>query len=181
MSYLEHFILMSKYNSRMNAQVFNSMRELPEEVLHQNKGAFFGSLMGTVNHILVGDIIWLSRFSKHSELYTALSELLIVLPTPKKLDEILFASLEPLEHIRKKVDSTIEFWLVNEVNEADIERCLSYKNSRGIVSTKKFSELVSHLFNHQTHHRGQVTTLLTQLGIDIGITDYLIDIPNHSI
>jgi uncharacterized damage-inducible protein DinB len=55
--------------------------------------------------------------------------------------------------------------------------CLLFK-TRGIASEKNFAELLSHFFNHQTHHRGQVSTLLSQLGADVGITDFLVDIPN---
>ncbi|MAC46924.1 MAG: hypothetical protein CMI12_08730 [Oceanospirillum sp.] len=57
---------------------------------------------------------------------------------------------------------------------------MSYSNTQGIVSQRNFAELVSHLFNHQTHHRGQVSTLLSQNGIDIGITDFLMEIPDKN-
>ena len=50
---------------------------------------------------------------------------------------------------------------------------LSYKNMSGVDSSRNFGELILHFFNHQTHHRGQVSTLLSQHGIDIGVTDLL--------
>ena len=62
----------------------------------------------------------------------------------------------------------------------DFSRNLDYSNTKGVKSTRNFGELVSHLFNHQTHHRGQVSTLLNQMGHDIGTTDYLFDIPEMS-
>ena len=73
----------------------------------------------------------------------------------------------------------IQEWLSIEVVEDDFDRDLTYTNSKGVVSSRNFSELVSHLFNHQTHHRGQVSALLYQKGADIGVTDFLMDIPDR--
>lgn len=49
-----------------------------------------------------------------------------------------------------------------------------------VISTRNFGELICHLFNHQTHHRGQLSTLLSQLELNLGVTDFLIDIPEVS-
>ncbi|WP_296062630.1 DinB family protein [uncultured Amphritea sp.] len=66
-----------------------------------------------------------------------------------------------------------------EVTADDFNRTLVYANSKGVVSKRDFGELVCHFFNHQTHHRGQASALLSQHGIDVGIRDLLIDIPDH--
>ena len=62
--------------------------------------------------------------------------------------------------------------------ESDFEEDFLYRNTQGLEFQNNFGEVVEHLFNHQTHHRGQVSTLLNQLGKDIGITDFIVDIPD---
>jgi uncharacterized damage-inducible protein DinB len=76
------------------------------------------------------------------------------------------------------VDEIIEKWLESDTEYSHFQQDLTYQNSRGVVSVRNFAELVAHLFNHQTHHRGQVSALLFQLGVDVGVTDFLMDIPD---
>lgn len=178
MNLQNHFILMSEYNRRMNNQIYKVVRGLEESELHEDRGAFFKSIIGTLNHILVGDIIWLTRFSKHSERYISLAEL-AEFPKPKGLDHILFSNLISLIEAREKVDLLIYSWLKNETKEGDFNKLLGYSNTKGIVSKRDFGELISHLFNHQTHHRGQLSTLLNQMNLDIGATDFLFAIPEE--
>ena len=173
-----HFLLMANYNQRMNQQVFEAAGKLPTNELFADKGAFFGSILGTLNHILVGDLIWLARFSSHSSRYHSLNRLDEV-ARPEQLDDLLFPALEPLAEARSRVDSSIKAWLIDEVDGSDFIRSLSYRDTKGVLSERNFGELLSHLFNHQTHHRGQVTTLLSQQGIDVGVTDFLLEIPDR--
>lgn len=177
MEYKSHFLLMADYNLRMNEQFYEAADKLTEDEIRADRGAYFGSILGTLNHILVGDLIWLSRFSTHSKNYESLVALK-ELPHPESLDQVLYQSLELLKPIRSQVDLSIRTWLANEVDESDFSKTLVYKNTKGVVSERSFGELVSHLFNHQTHHRGQVSTLLSQAGGDIGVTDYLVNIPD---
>lgn len=177
---INHFTLMAQYNQRMNCQLIDVLNELSHEVLTSDKGAYFGSVLGTLNHILVGDLIWLARFSAHSSRYCSLLAL-SDLPKPVSLDHALCPNLESFKNMRKHVDLTIKSWLSDEVIEDDFTFILSYANTKGVVSKRNFGELVSHLFNHQTHHRGQVSTLLNQLGLDLGVTDFLMDIPDASL
>ena len=76
------------------------------------------------------------------------------------------------------LDSTISAW-VKVVTDQDLDHVLHYANSKGVISDKQFFSLVMHFFNHQTHHRGQATTLLMQAGVDVGVTDLLMLIPNE--
>ena len=178
MNLQNHFILMSVYNQRMNRQFYKVVKELNDSDINEDRGAFFKSIIGTLNHILVGDLIWLTRFSKHSERYTSLATL-SDLPQPKGLDDVLFSNLTLLLESRKKVDFLICQWLKNETKENDFNTLLEYSNTKGVVSKRDFGELLSHLFNHQTHHRGQLSTLLNQLKLDVGVTDFLIEIPEN--
>lgn len=174
---LNHFRLMAKYNRRLNQQVYACCRNLSHEALHQDRGAFFGSIIATLNHILVGDVIWLQRFRQQSEAYSSLA-ILDEIDTPHALNHVLYSDFDTLEDTRMRLDGAIIGWLNDEVASDDLERDLHYANTKGVVSERNFAELVSHFFNHQTHHRGQVSTLLSQDGLDIGVTDFLIDIPD---
>ncbi|MFC3150755.1 DinB family protein [Litoribrevibacter euphylliae] len=177
MEYQSHFILMADYNLRMNEQFYEAAGKLSEEEVSADKGAFFGSILGTLNHILVGDLIWLSRFSTHSTRYQSLRALKD-LPQPEGLDHVLYPSLELLTPVRQQVDASIKRWLETEVEASDFTKTLTYQNVKGVTSERNFGELASHFFNHQTHHRGQASALLNQLGVDVGVTDFLIDIPD---
>ena len=77
--------------------------------------------------------------------------------------------------MRGVIDFALINWVTNDIDVTDFERNLVYSNTKGVKSSRNFGELVGHLFNH---HRGQVSTLLNQMGHDIGVTDYLFDIPD---
>lgn len=172
-----HFILMADYNKRMNDQVYDASSKLDEEKLSADTGAFFSSVLGTLNHIMVGDLLWLSRFAIHSDRYKSLHGL-SALPKPKGLDDTLYPELPLLAKARKLIDKAIRQWLNEDIRVDDFNRTLVYANSQGVVCERDFGELLSHFFNHQTHHRGQVSTLLYQQKVDVGVTDLLIDIPD---
>jgi len=179
MNFLSHFILMADYNRRINNQILNIIAPLTDEQLLEDRGAYFNSIIGTLNHILVGDIIWLTRFSCHREYYASLQSV-TQLAKPKGLNDVVSPQLSQFEIARQTADSTLCHWLNNEVMLEDFNKNLTYTNTKGIVSIRNFGELLSHLFNHQTHHRGQLSTLLNQLQLDIGVTDFLIEIPDLS-
>jgi uncharacterized damage-inducible protein DinB len=173
----KHYCLMAQYNRRLNQQVYACCEGLSHEELHRDRKAFFGSLIGTLNHILVGDIIWLQRLRQHSDAYKSLA-LLDEMDQPYALNHILYSEFACLVEARVALDDAILLWLENDVSAQDLDRDLHYSNSKDIVSERNFGELLAHFFNHQTHHRGQISTLLSQLGLDIGPTDFLIDIPD---
>ena len=172
---------MAQYNLRMNAQVYEAVSQLSADDLAQDMGAFFNSILGTLNHILVGDLFWLNRFSllheADSKQFSSLQTALQDFPKPSALNQILFEDLSELHNTRQELDLAIQAWLTDDTCEQDFKLDLIYHNSKGEGATRDFGELVSHFFNHQTHHRGQVSTLLIQNGIDIGGTDFLVDIP----
>lgn len=175
MSLKEHFELLAAYNQRMNSQVYQAASHLGEAEVAMDRGAYFGSILGTLNHILVGDIIWLKRFATHPSCLKTLSEV-AKLPNPSSLNQILYPELTALSEHRAWLDIQIINW-VRALTDADLNFILSYHNTKGLPYTKRFSSLVLHFFNHQTHHRGQVSTLLSQAGEDVGVTDLLALIP----
>lgn len=175
----DNFVLMASYNQWMNAKLYEAAGQLTASDLRADKGAFFGSVFGTLNHLCVGDRIWLRRFSKqHPANFSALHPIR-ELSLPAALNESLFESFSDMHAHREWLDGVIVGW-VETLNEDDLQQPLSYTNTKGILFTKHFSYVLQHFFNHQTHHRGQVTTLLSQMGLDVGTTDLLTLIPNES-
>jgi len=175
---LDQFRLFADYNKLMNQRIVESAGRLTEEQLKSDRGAFFKSVLGTLNHILVGDIVWLKRFQAHPPAKKAL-EYLGTLDYPESLDTILFEDLKSLREEREKIDEIIVNWIAG-MSEDDIAGYLSYQNMAGKPQKKPVESLISHLFLHQIHHRGQATTLLSQSGVDFGETDILEMIDDHS-
>ena len=171
MTTCSHIALMADYNEWMNNKVYGAARTLPAEALAADRQAFFGSIIGTLNHLVVADTIWLQRFATHPAGYSAL-EPMLGLPAPAALNTLLFADIETLSSQREMLDQTIKQWAA-QLTEIDLLETLHYRNMKGTAMAKRFSSVVMHFFNHQTHHRGQVSTLLFQAGVDVGVTDLL--------
>ena len=161
--------MLAKYNRWMNEKVFAASAGLDPVALQEDSGAFFKSVHGTLNHILVADILWLKRFAEHPADFKSL-EYVRGLETPTELAQILHDSLEELQQVRSTMDDMIIAFM-DEITDQNLESELTYKNVKGDPFKRKLSWLLLHLFNHQTHHRGQLTTLLFQRGIDVGVTD----------
>ncbi len=172
-----HLRLMGRYNAWMNDRMLDVAARLPSEALAAERGAFFGSILGTLNHLIVTDTLWLQRFAGHPADFPAL-QAVRNLPRPQRLDERPFDSLAALAVRRELLDRTIETW-VETLTDADLDSVLRYQNSRNEVQSRELYPLLIHFFNHQTHHRGQATTLLSQAGVDFGVTDVLAMIPSR--
>lgn len=179
-TFKHHFTLMAAYNRRMNRQVFAASGLLSEDQLRQDCGAFFGSVFATLNHIMVGDLVWLRRFRNHPSRFNSLTAT-DEFPAFVSLDKIAYDDFSDLKSAREKLDGIIIKWIEAELNEPDFSHLLEYADTRGTAYRRNFAELLAHFFNHQTHHRGQVSTLLSQFGYDIGVTDFLADIPSKPI
>lgn len=146
-----HFARMAKYNAWANARVYEEARGLPDEAYRRNVGAFFGSLHGTLNHLLVTDRIWMRRFTGTGD-------------DPKKLNAILFEDLASLEQARKDEDQRILRY-VDGLTDSELSKELAYATTKGAPQRNPLGDLLAHLFNHQTHHRGQAHAILTVLGV----------------
>jgi uncharacterized damage-inducible protein DinB len=178
MSQLKQFALLAEYNRLMNQRQMEAAARLPAEILRRDAGAFFDSILGTLNHIMVGDIVWMKRFANHPSHYPSL-DYLREREHPTTLDQILHTDLDALEAERAKLDGILIDWC-SELKQEDLDTALNYKNMMGKAFSKNLGDLILHLFLHQTHHRGQVTTLLCQQGVDFGDTDLIEIIPNLS-
>ena len=174
MSLVENLRLMSRYNQLMNQKVYRLAQQLGTET-KRDRGAFFGSLFGTLSHIYVADIIWLKRFASHLQQYPSLRQL-PELASYTALNRTVTNDLSELTRLRQELDSKIIDWC-EEIKPEDLEFSLEYVDTKGNPYRKNFGQLVHHFFNHQTHHRGQATTLISQQGLNIGVTDLLQIIP----
>lgn len=177
MSRASHVRLMASYNEWMNTRMYAAAAALPAQALAADRKAFFGSILGTLHHLVNGDIIWLKRFAAHPANFPGLAGI-AALPAPASLAELRITDLEALAPLRRELDAAI-CALAEQVTETDLDHVLRYANTKGVVADKSFFGLLMHLFNHQTHHRGQVTTLLSQEGVDVGVTDLLALVPDE--
>ncbi len=150
--------LMAEYNVWMNSKLYLACASLPETVLREDKGAFFKSIYLTLNHITYSDLAFLSRFTGEPE-------------QVPPLGQDLFGGFHQLTQERKLIDTRLSKWAIG-LTPQWLEQTLTYVSKvDGSKRTAANWVLVTHLFNHQIHHRGQLTTLLTQLGLDLGSTD----------
>ena len=169
--------LMAEYNRWMNERIYAACAALSDNELRDDLGAYFGSILGTLNHGLVGDTIWLQRFASHEREFSTLKDMRDQQPITQ-LDKRLHNEFSTLLRARTDLDLVI-ISLCREFDETDFDKILRYNNTQGRSFRRQFGLLVQHFFNHQTHHRGQITTLLSQRGIDVGVTDLLAIIPTH--
>jgi len=170
--------LMAEYNRWMNQRLYEAASKLSADEVAKDRGAFFGSILGTLNHIAVADLLWLHRLAKLPDLAPIQSEV-SRFPTPKTLTEPLADSLASLAELRANIDEVV-VELASLVNDDFLGSTVHYSNVAGQRQAKKLGLLLQHLFNHQTHHRGQATTLLFQAGVDVGVTDLNALIPSEA-
>jgi uncharacterized damage-inducible protein DinB len=170
-----HFTHFAAYNEWMNRKLYGAAAALPAERLHEDRGAFFGSIFGTLNHLVIADLIWFKRIAAGVPGLTSL-QCLDALPRPTSLDHRLCATLPELDALRVTLDAAILAFCA-EVQPGQLDTAFTWTSMKGIASTKRLGDVLLHVFNHQTHHRGQATTLFSQLGVDVGPTDLLLLLP----
>ncbi len=148
---LAHFAMFARYNKWANDRLYAAAGAVPEADYRADRGAFFGSVHGTLNHLLVADRIWMHRFTGER-------------PTYARLDVIVHDDLATLRQARQAEDDRILRWL----GELDAETLNGNFSYRTIVNptdvTQPRAPALAHVFNHQTHHRGQAHALLTAIG-----------------
>lgn len=160
---------MAGYNAWMNSRLYAVAGRLPAAELARDRQAFFGSILGTLQHIAVADTIWLKRFAEHPSRHAELG-VVRAMAMPRSSDVVLHEDFDALSVQRRILDDVIIRWST-ALSEHDLKHVLHYANTRGVPSAQDCFGLLMHLFNHHTHHRGQATTLLTQAGADVGVTD----------
>jgi uncharacterized damage-inducible protein DinB len=155
------FDMLANYNAFANRRLFEAAAALSDADYRADHGAFFKSVQGTLNHLLVADRIWMKRFTG-------------VGAAPDRLNAILFDEFAPLRAARETEDSRIRVY-VEALGNGELLRKISY---RGVtspnLSEQPLWQALTHFFNHQTHHRGQVHALLTRIASAAPELDLLI-------
>lgn len=160
------------YNRWMNERLLSVVDGLPEEDYRRDLGAFFRSIHLTLNHLLVWDVVWLKRLAERFPHERTLDGVR-ARPMPLEHDQELCPDREALRRERTVMDALLLDY-VEGVGAAKGGQILEYATRDGQRVRKRVDGVLTHLFNHQTHHRGQITTLLSQLGVDPGATDLLL-------
>jgi uncharacterized damage-inducible protein DinB len=156
----------SAYNSEMNRRIYAAAGRLSDDARKHDRGAFFGSIHGTLNHLLFADQIWMSRFAGW--------------PKPAKPgteSATLYDDFTQMQSKRQEIDSGIEAWAA-EVTEDWLAGELTWFSGiaqRDVTAPRAI--VLVHMFNHQTHHRGQAHALLTAAGERTGDTDIAFMVP----
>ena len=150
---LRCFEMFAGYNAWANRRLYDACAALKDDDRHAGLGAFFGSLHGTLNHLLVTDLVWLARFKGE--------------PVPDvQLDTILHDSFAPLRTAREAEDARLIAW-VDTLDAATLDAEIAYSPlSRPETIRQPLWSALSHLFNHQTHHRGQCHAMLTRVAME---------------
>jgi uncharacterized damage-inducible protein DinB len=154
---------LARYNVWMNEKLYALCAALSDEERKRDRGAFFKSIHGTLNHLLLADRVWLARFTGETVPEGFMG------PGIRSLDQELYADFDELRKERALTDRKLSAW-VAELTPERLAAPLVYMR-RGQKQEFPLWQAVAHVFNHQTHHRGQVTTLLMQHGCDPGVTD----------
>ena len=153
-----YFELMAEYNLWMDGKIYDVCLNIPDDDRKKDMGAFFKSIHSTLNHIYFGDLAWIERLRDNKF-------------TPREIGVDLFDNFENLRAAQEKMDSEILDW-ARSLTPVVLNETFDYISNVNNFSRKlPVWVLTTHMFNHQTHHRGQVTTLIKQLGYDPGVTD----------
>lgn len=149
--------MLAKYNQRANKRLYKSCAKLSDDERKKDRDAFFRSIHGTLNHIMIGDRIWLSRFQGETVPSTG-------------LDEILYEDFDELWDERQAMDQRLSDFAENLAPEF-LDEEISYINNEGHRYDDPVRLLLPHLFNHQTHYRGQVHDMICQTDVNSPVLD----------
>ena len=144
-----HFEMFAAYNSWANARLYAAAAELPDDDYRRDAGAAFGSVSGTLNHLMVGDLLWLARFRGQTQ-------------PPLTLNHTLHDDHAELTAARTVLDADIVRFVADQTEESLAATFTYSMITRPETVTQPVAPALAHFFNHQTHHRGQVHALLTR-------------------
>ena len=154
---VRNFRVLARYNALANRRLYEACARLPDAERKKRRPSFFGSIHGTLNHLMVGDRIWLARFAGEEVPST-------------NLDAILYEGFGELREAREEEDSRIEAFAAG-IDRRFLQGKIRYVNNEGRTLEDPVELLVAHFFNHQTHHRGQVHDMLTQTNVPPPVLD----------
>lgn len=154
----EYFLRLADYQEWATRVLYEQVDKLSDEDYKAERGLFFGSIHGSLNHILLADIAWYGRFTAHEKFpFKGLDE--EIEPDRAKLKERLLARPD----VWKAYIATL--------SDADLAASFDYHDSSGNAKSFTLAYLLTHITNHATHHRGQISTALTELGLEAPVMD----------
>ena len=171
-AFIDNYRFLARYNRWFNQRLYAACEQLSDEDRKRDRGAFFGSIHHTLTHLVLADRMWLHRFARQETAFEALDAAALALPAGADYTSDLHPDWQDLKRTRESLDLAIEAWLA-EMRPAFLRTPMRYANTKGVQREHPAWQALTHFFNHQTHHRGQVTTLLAQAGIDPGVTDLI--------
>jgi uncharacterized damage-inducible protein DinB len=155
---LAHFKRFAAYNKWANGRLYDTCEQLSDDEYFAERPAFFGSIHGVLNHMMVGDTIWTSRLHGTSPVIALNAE--------------MYAERTALRDARRKMDDDIVAYM-DGLSEADMAGDVTYKTTSGDPFTMERTVILQHFFNHHAHHRGQAHDLLSQTSIEPPVLDLL--------
>ena len=161
---LEWLGALARYNRWMNDKLYGLAATLSDESRKRDCNAFFKSIHGTFNHLLLADRVWLARFTGMT-----IPDGFMGPGGIRSLDQELYVDFEELRRERAITDDQLSAWVFGLTHD-QLAAPLVYMRHGHKLETPLWWA-IAHVFNHQTHHRGQITTLFTQQGCDPGVTD----------
>ena len=159
------FQAFAKYNGSVNQSVLELLKPLKKEQIMMETKAYYPSIFETLLHNMIADLNWLKRYRDVFKENKALSNSKLVSLEEKSLRKEFESDYTKLYQYRKQADDVI-IQFVNEMDESKLNSVIKYKNYKGEDVEKELWKTLLHWFNHQTHHRGQISVLLDLLGID---------------
>jgi uncharacterized damage-inducible protein DinB len=158
----QQLAMLADYSAWANERLYAAAARVADQDYRADHGAFFGSLHGTLNHRLVGDRIWMRRFTGEGE-------------APERLDAILYEDLAELRRARRAEDRRIIDYITSLKEAKFVAARLTYRTTRSPAEiVQNLAAVLLHFFNHQTHHRGQAHCILTRIAGEAPSFDPLI-------
>lgn len=158
----EYVLSMARYNAWQNNQLRSIVAKMDESALREERGAFFGSIFATLNHILWADTLWMSKWCSDVAEPDRSGDHTAFTPTPGVWDAERF-----------RMDGRIRIW-AQTLSNMDLRDEISwFSGIRNETLTRPMGLCVVHMFNHQTHHRGQISQMLSAAGIPPPVSDLI--------
>ena len=162
----EVFELLAMYSRKANESMIGILEKMPEADLKKDMGAYFKSILGTVEHLVLANIMWLKRTNGlFNQKYKSIASSEIMNLSDTDVGNRLNAGHAQVFDMEKELDELFEKY-VHELDEADLDKRLRYRNMKGEEIERTYWNTVLHIFNHETHHRGAISAMLDQLKIN---------------
>lgn len=159
----------------MNQQLLACCSSLSQAQCEQPTHSFFSSIITYWNHLLFGDLIMLNRIVS-SRIGDIQPQILAECPVAKSTTDTYCLTIKDITALRTQVDEVIGE-IINRLSDDHLIQLVRYKTTEGDDVSARLSDVLQHMFNHQTHHRGQLTCVLSQLNVDFGCTDLPVIVP----